>query len=95
MTITEELVAHVANLAQIQLDDKQMPLMVRELGQILSYMEVLNTVDTEGIEPLIHLTPLTNVMRPDVVMESFARESLLANAPECTEEAFVVPKIVG
>ena len=95
MNMTQELVAHVANLAQIQLDDKQMPLMVRELGQVLHYMEALATVDTEGVEPLSHVFPVTNVTRPDVVVEWSDRAALLANAPEHTEEAFVVPRTVG
>ena len=95
MVITEELVSYVANLSHIQLDDKQMPFMVEELTHILGLMEVLNTVNTEGIEPLSHVFPITNITRPDVVTDSLDRAALLANAPACTEEAFVVPKIVG
>ncbi|MCL2563184.1 MAG: Asp-tRNA(Asn)/Glu-tRNA(Gln) amidotransferase subunit GatC [Oscillospiraceae bacterium] len=95
MKITEELIAYVADLAQIELNDAQKSLMFHELGQILGYMDVLNTTDTEGIEPMTHVFPVTNVMRPDVVTGAYDRASLLAGAPECTDEAFVVPRTVG
>jgi len=95
MTITKELVAHLANVSQIRLDEEQLAFMAKELSQMVDQMEVLNTVDTEGIAPLVYLSPRVNVTRPDVVTESCRREILLANAPEATEEAFVVPKTVG
>ena len=95
MAMTEEQVVYLANLAQIGLDEEQIPRMTKDLDQILGFMQVLHTVDTEGIEPLSHVLPLTNVMRPDTVVAFDDRAALLANAPEHTEEAFVVPKIVG
>ena len=95
MTVTAEQVTYVANLAQIQLNDEQTTAMTGELNQLLGYMEVLSNVDTEGIEPLTHLFSVSNVMRPDIVTGSYDRAALLANAPEHTEEAFVVPKTVG
>ena len=95
MTLTKELVAQMANLAQIRLDEQQTAHMIAGLNQMLDHMDILHTVDTEGIEPLYHTLPTTNATRPDVVTEPFARERLLANAPEATEEAFVVPKTVG
>jgi aspartyl-tRNA(Asn)/glutamyl-tRNA(Gln) amidotransferase subunit C len=95
MAITEEQVAYVANLAQIGLDETQKPRMTKDLDQLLDFMQILHTVDTEGVEPLTHVFPLTNVMRPDTVVAFDDRAALLANAPEHTEEAFVVPKIVG
>ena len=95
MAITKDLVSHLANLSHIQLDDQQMSFMADELTKTVGFMEVLNTVDTEGIEPLPYVLPLTNVTRPDIVTDSLDRSALLANAPACTEEAFIVPKIVG
>ena len=95
MTITKDHVAHLANLSQIRLNEEQTALLAKELSQMLDHMDILNTIDTEGIEPLVHLNPDKNVMRPDVVTSAYDRETLLANASEHTEEAFVVPKIVG
>ena len=95
MQISKDVVQYVANLAQLQLDDAQSVAMVDELSQILGYIEALEGIDTEGIAPLTHLYETTNIMRPDVVTASLDRARLLQNAPDCTEEAFVVPRTVG
>ena len=95
MKITEDVVAHVANLAQIALSDEQKVVMLHELSTVLGYIDELNEVDTEGFEPLSHVFDVTNVMRPDVVAGTVDRAILLANAPECTDEAWVVPRTVG
>ena len=95
MKMTEELVAHVAKLSHIQLDDVQMARMVAEMGELVSCMDALCAIDTEGVEPMTHVFPTVNVMRPDVVTGSLDRAALLANAPAHTEEAFVVPRTVG
>ena len=95
MKITEERIQYLAGLSHIQLDEPVCAEMADELGKISSYMDVLSAVDTEGVEPLVHLFPVTNVMRLDVVTPSMDRALLLQNAPDCTEEAFVVPRTVG
>ena len=95
MKMTEELVAHVAKLSHIQLDDAQTARMVAEMQKMVGHMDALRAVDTEGIAPMTHIFPTVNVMRPDVVTASLDRAALLANAPEHTEEAFVVPRTVG
>ena len=95
MKITDETIQSLAQLSYIHLNEDQRALLVDELGKILGYMDVLNHIDTEGIEPLAYIGSATNVMRPDVVAPSIDREVLLQNAPERTEEAVVVPKIVG
>jgi len=94
MSIDEKMVDYIAKLSRIQLNGEQSVLMQKELGKILEYMEILKCVDTNGIEPLSHIFSMTNVTRPDVVCEHFDRELLLRNAPEKTDEAFVVPKAV-
>ena len=68
--------------------------MTGELEQILAYMDVLNGLDTADIEPMSHIFPLKNVLRPDEVVPSEDRAVLLANAPVPDEEAFLVPKTV-
>ena len=68
--------------------------MTGELEQILVYMDVLDGLDTSGVEPMSHVFPLKNVLRPDEVVPSGDRAALLANAPVPDEEAFLVPKTV-
>jgi len=94
MVIDKKTVDYVANLSRIELDDSQTTLMQNELGKIIGYMEILQNVDTSGIEPLSHVFSATNMTRPDEAGGHYKRELLLANAPERTDEAFVVPKAV-
>lgn len=94
MQITKELVNYVAELSRIKLDDAAEAKMEKELSAVIEYMDVLNTLDTDGIEPMSHVFAIDNVMREDVVAQSYDREALLANAPERTDETVVVPKTV-
>lgn len=94
MKITNELVRYVANLSRIKLDEAGEEKMQGELAAILDYMDVLNKLDTENVEPLSHVFAITNVMREDEVKNSYDREELLKNAPEHTDETFIVPKTV-
>ena len=94
MEITKEMVDYVSTLSRLKLDEAAKEKMQGELQQIIAYMDVLNTLDTEGVEPMSHVFPLKNVLRPDTVEPSFARPTLLQNAPVPDEEAFLVPKTV-
>lgn len=94
MQITEELVSYVAQLSRIRLSAEETADMQKQMSEIVSYMDKLNELDTDGIEPLSHIFNITNVLRDDTVEPSFPREEILKNAPEHTEETFVVPKTV-
>ena len=85
MQITKELVEYVAELSRIKLDEASTEKMQKELGAIVDYMEILNQLDTESIEPLSHVFNITNVMREDEVKESYDRADILKNAPEHTD----------
>ena len=93
-TITEDDVDYVAGLAQLSLDDEARARLVAEMGAILTYMEQLNEVDTEGVEPMMHVLELSNVYREDKVGESLDREAALDNAPRSDDEYFLVPRIL-
>ncbi len=93
-TITEKDVEYVANLAQLTLDDSLKTRLVGELGQILDYIGKLNELDTEGVEPMMHVQPLTNVFREDEIMPSLPRERVLESAPKHDGEYFLVPQIL-
>ena len=94
MKITEEMVDYVSQLSRLSLPPEERAAMAGQLEQIVSYMDVLNTLDTEGVEPMSHVFPLKNVMRPDLVVPSRDRDELLANSPAPDGEAFLVPKTV-
>ena len=94
MKITEEMVDYVSILARLKLPQEEKTRMTGELEQILAYMDVLNGLDTADIEPMSHIFPLKNALRPDEVVPSEDRAVLLANAPVPDEAAFLVPKTV-
>lgn len=94
MKITEEMVDYISVLARLKLPQEEKKRMTGELEQILAYMDVLDGLDTGGVEPMSHVFPLKNVLRSDEVVPSGDRAALLANAPVPDEEAFLVPKTV-
>jgi len=94
MQITNELVSYVANLSRIRLDENEVSEMQAQMSEIVNYMDILNKLDTENVEPLSHIFNITNVMRNDEVKKSYERDEILKNAPAHTEEAFIVPKTV-
>lgn len=94
MKITEEMVDYVSTLSRLKLPEEERGTMAAELERIVSYMDVLNRLDTDGVEPLSHVFPVKNVTRPDQVVLSRPRADLLRNAPAHDDEAFLVPKAV-
>ncbi len=94
MKITEEMVDYVSLLSRLKLPQEEKAQMAAELEKIVSYMDVLNTLDTVAVEPMSHVFPLKNVLRADQVEPSSPRPELLKNAPGQDDEAFLVPKAV-
>jgi aspartyl-tRNA(Asn)/glutamyl-tRNA(Gln) amidotransferase subunit C len=92
ISLTE--VEHVARLARLELPSADKERMRRELDGILSYIDKLRAVDTDGVEPTAHAVPLTNVLRDDEVRPSFPQADMLANAPDRSGGFFRVPKII-
>ena len=92
--ISREEVEHVARLARLELSAVDKERMRRELDRILSYIDKLRALPTEGVEPTSHAVPLANVMREDEPRPSFPQAEMLANAPEPAGEFFRVPKII-
>ena len=94
MEITDKLVAYVAELAHLKLDDAQKRQAANDLARMIGYVDKLSELDTDGVEPMSHAFPVTNVFREDEVRESMAREQVLANAPAVKDGCFLVPKTV-
>lgn len=94
MKITKQEVDHVANLARLELSEEEGVRFTDQLSNILTYVEKLNELDTNGVEPTSHVLDITNVMREDVPMPGLTQERALANAPEKTAGHYKVPKII-
>ncbi len=92
--ITEEQVRKVAKLARLELTDDEVKEFTAQLESILQYMEKMNQLDTEKVEPLAHCLPITNCFREDEAKESLDVQKALANAPQSDGQFFKVPKIL-
>ena len=92
MVITDELVTYLEALGRIRLPEESRAKTQSDLQEILHYIDTLSELDTDGIEPMSHALPLTNVMREDEVQPSAPREEVLANAPVQKDGCFLVPR---
>lgn len=94
MQITPDLIKYLESLARITLTQDEEKKVGTELQDILTYIDMLNELDTEGVEAMSHCFPVTNVMREDEVQPSMTPDEITANAPEAQDGCFVVPKTV-
>ena len=94
MRITTELVEQLSQRSRLQLPQEEQEPMTRELERIVAYMDTLNALDTQGVEPLSHVFPVQNVLREDEVQPCMERTQLLQNAPASDQETFLVPRAV-
>lgn len=95
MSVTIKEVEHVAKLARLQFTPEEMEKFTLQLNQILAYVEKLNELDTETVEPLAQVIELQNVIREDRMKPSLPVEEALKNAPSKTDKFFKVPKVIG
>ena len=96
MKITKDEVLYVANLARLEINPGNIDRFAEQIGQILDYVETLNTVDTEGVKPTSHAISLTNAFREDKELGHLERDAVLYNAPDKDDDgSFLVPKVVG
>ena len=94
MQITPDLIKYLEKLARITLTEDEEKKVGNELQDILTYIDMLNGLDTDGVEAMSHCFPVTNVMREDEVQPSMSADEIVANAPESQDGCFVVPKTV-
>ena len=94
MTIDRNLVEYLEKLGRIRLTEEEKVAAEKDLQDILTYIDKLNELDTDGIEPASHSFPVANVMRDDIVTNKADTENILRNAPDSKDGCFVVPKTV-
>lgn len=92
--LTREEVAHVAQLARLDMDETELHRITGQLSAILRYVAKLDEVDISGVAPTTHTQDAVNALRDDEIQASLPREQALKNAPKCTAEAFVVPQVL-
>jgi aspartyl-tRNA(Asn)/glutamyl-tRNA(Gln) amidotransferase subunit C len=94
MKISREEVEHVARLARLALPAEELEAMTGQMDAILGYVDKLNELDTEGIEPTAHAVPMENAFRADEVKPSIGIERAQQNAPATDGSCFKVPKVI-
>lgn len=90
--ISDETIDYVGILAKLELSAEEKEKAARDMEKMFDYIDMLNNLDTEGVEPMSHLFPINNVFRKDEETNGDDRENILKNAPEHNGQAFIVPK---
>ena len=94
MALTIDEVRWVAHLARLELSDAELETMTRQLSSIVDYVNQLQQVDTEGVEPLAHALEVHNVFRADERAPSLPVDAALANAPDRRGDFYAVPAVL-
>jgi aspartyl-tRNA(Asn)/glutamyl-tRNA(Gln) amidotransferase subunit C len=94
MSIDKDTARKVAHLARIEVAENDLETLAVELNAIIGFMEQLNEVDVDGVEPMTSVTPMALKRRQDVVSDGGYQASILKNAPDAREGFFAVPKVV-
>ncbi len=94
MAIDTDTARRVAHLARIRVEEADLPRIAQELSGIIGFMEQLNAVNVDGVEPMVSVTPMQLKRRADGVTDGGYPDKVLANAPDAREGFFAVPKVV-
>lgn len=92
--ISDETMEYVGILAKLELSEEQKEQAKKDMARMLDYIDMLNELDTSGVEPMSHVFPVNNVFREDEVTNGDEREDILKNAPAKKDGSFMVPKTV-
>jgi aspartyl-tRNA(Asn)/glutamyl-tRNA(Gln) amidotransferase subunit C len=95
MAVTKKDVEKIAELARLKFTDDELENFTPQMNEILSYMDKLNELDTENVQPLSHPVEQSNVFREDDLKPSISAEDALKNAPSKDDRHFKVPKVIG
>jgi len=94
MKIDDALVNKLSGLAKLEFDKESKKDIIDDLNKIIQFVEKLNELDTEGVEPLTYMTKEVNTLRDDVAKNSITKEDALKNAPQKDSDYFIVPKVL-
>lgn len=92
--ISDETIEYVGILAKLELSDEEKEAAKKDMAGMLDYIDKLNELDTEGVEPVSHIFPVRNVFREDVVVNGDDSANMLKNAPQVKDNGFMVPRTV-
>jgi aspartyl-tRNA(Asn)/glutamyl-tRNA(Gln) amidotransferase subunit C len=95
MLLTNDDVKKVASLAKLDFDEQELSRFTEQMAKIVSFVEKLNEVETDGIDPMSHPLGLDSVLRQDLNVQGLIREEALSNAPSHDSECFLVPAVLS
>ena len=94
MDINEQILHKIAHLARLNIDEDSKDEILKELNDMINWVEKLHEVETDGVEPLTNMSQEVNNWREDEVTNQITREQALKNAPKKDQEFFKVPKFL-
>ena len=94
MTIDLKTIKHISKLSRISVDDKKAKKLASDLNAIFDFIEKLNELKTDNVEPLTSVAETTLKLRTDKVKSKDIREQIIKNSPQDNEDYFVVPKVI-
>jgi aspartyl-tRNA(Asn)/glutamyl-tRNA(Gln) amidotransferase subunit C len=92
--IDKDTVDRIAHLARLEFADSEKAELITNMNRMLEFVDKLNELNTDRVEPLIYMCDEVNVLRDDVVVESISQKEALMNAPKKDSDYFKVPKVV-
>ena len=94
MSIDKDTVKHISKLARISVDEKKIDNLSKDLSSIIKFIEKLNELNTDKINPLTSILDASLRSRKDEIKDGKIRDQILKNSPEKNDEFFVVPKVI-
>ena len=94
MNLDKETVEKLADLARLEFSEKEKNAMLEDMNKIIGFVDKINELELEGVEPLIYLTEEENVLRADEIREQVTKDEALKNAPDRDTDYFRVPKVL-
>ena len=94
MSIDLKTVKHISKLSRISIDDQKAKKLEKDLNSIFNWIEKLNELNTDNVEPLTSIAETTLRLRKDQILSKNIREDILKNSPKDNKDYFVVPKVV-
>ncbi len=95
MEITDDIVNHIAHLARLEFNGEENENIKADLTNIIGFVDQLNAVDTDGVEPLIFMTNAINVLREDTQKDTITQQEALKNAPNHDSDYFKIAKVLS
>ena len=95
MEITNEIIDHLSNLAKLKFEDSQKEGIKQDLTKIIAFVDKIEELDTENVEPLIHINQEVNILREDEVKETITQLQALKNAPSKDSDYFKISTVLS